>query len=120
MTKRSMVCIVCPLGCRLDVEAEDGIHVTGNGCKRGVEYAVKECTNPTRSLTTTVAVSHGEIPVVPVKTAGKVPKGRIMECMKAIGQIRVEAPVRAGDILLKDLLGTGVDVIACRTIDRRL
>lgn len=120
MAKRNMVCIVCPLGCRLDVEAGEGIHVTGNGCKRGIEYAVKECTNPTRSLTTTIAVDHGEIPVVPVKTAGEVPKVRIMECMKVIGRIRVEAPVRAGDILLRDLLGMGVDVIACRTIDRRL
>jgi len=111
-----MICIVCPMGCMMDVKIGDEITVTGNTCKRGYEYAVKECTNPTRSITSTVQVQGGELPVVPVKTAGEVPKGKIFECMSIIREIKVDAPVAIGDVLLRDILGTGVDIVATRDV----
>lgn len=114
MAESNMICIVCPMGCRMTVEAGDEIKVSGNTCSRGYAYAVKECTNPTRSITTTVKVEGAELPVIPVKTSGEVPKNMIRECMRVIREIRIEAPVEIGDVVLKNILGTGVDIIASR------
>lgn len=120
INKKHMVCIVCPMGCMMEVEGTEdkasSIKVTGNTCKRGYDYAIKECTSPTRSITTTVKVIDGELPVIPVKTAGEVPKEMIFDCMKVIREIKVTAPVKVGDIILEDILGTGVDIVATRDI----
>lgn len=120
MSKIKMTCIVCPMGCQMDVEVGSEIKVSGNTCKRGHDYAIKECTNPTRTITSTVAVDNGELPVVPVKTAGEVPKTMIMDCMKIIRQLRVEAPVKTGDVLLDGILGTGVKIVATRDIKKAI
>lgn len=117
MSKDKMVCIVCPMGCIMDVEIGDEIKVSGNTCKRGFEYAVKESTNPTRVITSTVGVNNGELQVVPVKTKGEVPKNMIMDCMKVIRKIRVNAPVKTGDVLLDGILGTGVSIVATRDVE---
>lgn len=111
-----MVCIVCPLGCLMNLEVNEEIKVTGNTCKRGAQYAVKECTNPTRTITTTVGVNNGDLPVVPVKTSSEVPKNMLMECMEVIRGIKVNAPVKSGDILVKNMLGIGVDIVATRDV----
>ncbi len=120
MELRELVCIRCPIGCNLQVTMEDGkaIKVTGNSCNRGVEYGIKECTNPTRIVTTIVPVINGELPMVPVKTSGDIPKGMISDCLKALKGIKVEAPVKIGDLVLKDVAGTGIDIIATREVGR--
>lgn len=115
MEKRELVCVACPLGCRITVTLDgDGnvTDVTGNTCKRGDAYAHTECTNPTRMLTTTVKVDGGKTYVVPVKTSNPIPKNMMFECMNVINNASVKAPVKIGDIVIKNILGTGVDVIA--------
>lgn len=117
METRNLTCIGCPLGCSLTVTMDNGeITVTGNTCKRGDEYARKEVTNPTRIVTSTVPVVGGEIAMLPVKTRSDIPKEKIFECVRALKQITVHAPVKAGDVVLHDVAGTGVDVIATKTV----
>ena len=109
--KRSLTCIVCPIGCQLSVTLEDGVvtEVTGNTCPRGKQYAIDECTNPVRTITTTARTSCGS--VIPVKTAAPIPKEMMFDCMKEIDRAVVTLPARIGDVVIANLLGTGVDVI---------
>ena len=118
MDKRELICIGCPMGCMMTVSLEDGkvIEVTGNTCKRGDVYARKEVTNPTRIVTSSVRVSDGVFPVVSVKTKEDIPKGKIQECMKALQQVEVQAPVAIGDVVLENVADTGVDVIATKEV----
>ena len=126
--KIPLTCIICPMGCSMEVEVEvetgaDGqkkvISVKDNGCKRGEQYANKELQNPTRTLTTTIKVNGGELPVVPVKTAGEVPKKMLLQCMEVVRRASCKAPVKRGDILLYDILGTGINVIACADVEKK-
>ncbi|GAA0177684.1 DUF1667 domain-containing protein [Clostridium sediminicola] len=121
MEIRKMICIGCPLGCPLEVslEANKVIEVKGNTCPKGVTYAEKECTNPTRIVCSSVFVTNGEIDCVPVKTENDIPKGKIFDCIKALKGIVVEAPVKIGDVIVEDVAGTGVDVVATRTIENK-
>ena len=116
--KKNLTCICCPMGCQITVTLDNGevTDVTGNTCKRGDVYARKEVTNPTRVVTSSVRVSGGRIAMVSCKTAGDIPKGKIFDCCRAIQSIEVQAPVKIGDIILKDVCGTGVDVIATKEV----
>lgn len=118
MEEKNLICIGCPMGCPLTVVMEQGqvIHVTGNTCKRGDIYARKEVTDPTRIVTTTVKVTGGTEAMVSVKTKTDIPKGKIVECVRALKDICVEAPVHIGDIILKNVAGTGVEIIATKNI----
>ena len=113
-----LTCIGCPLGCPLTVslEGNEVTDVKGNTCPKGEAYAKKEVTNPTRIVTSTVRVSGGSCPMVCVKTASDIPKDKIFECVEALKDIIVPAPVKIGDVILKDVAGTGVDVIAARNV----
>lgn len=113
---KELICISCPMGCHLKVDV-DNKTVTGNTCKRGEIYGLNEVTNPVRVVTSTIKVNGGELPVVPVKTAGAIPKKLNFECMKVINETTVSAPIKMGDILIKDVLGTGIDVVASRDIE---
>ena len=115
------LCIGCPLGCRLEVDAVDGevVEVRGHSCKRGKEFAVQEHTDPRRFVTTTVRIEGGLWPRLPVKTAASVPKGRVAEVAKALHALTLEAAVAMGDVVLADVLGTGVDVVATRDLPTR-
>lgn len=118
MEKRNLICIGCPMGCPLVVTMEHGevVSVEGNTCKRGAVYGRKEVTNPTRIVTSTVRVSGGSISVVSVKTREDIPKEKIFDCVKALKEIEVAAPVHIGDVVLRDVAGTGVDVVATRNV----
>ena len=109
--KRELTCIVCPIGCQLSVTLEDGVvtEVTGNTCPRGKQYAIDECTNPVRTITTTARASNGG--VIPVKTATPIPKYLMFDCMKEIDKAVVTLPAKIGDVVIENLLGTGVDVV---------
>lgn len=120
MGKNQMICIVCPIGCRLTVTKDDskdsGYSVSGNKCKRGIDYGIKELTNPTRVITSTVKIKNAHLKRLPVKTNGAIPKDLNFECMKVINSIEVEAPIKMGDIIVKNILGTGIDLVASRTM----
>lgn len=115
---KEITCVACPLGCPLSVTIEDEkvIDVKGNTCKRGSEYAVTECTNPVRSLTTSVRVSGGSAYVVPVKSSVAIPKGLLFDAMKEINSTSIDAPVHIGDVVIKNILGTGADIVATNEV----
>ena len=116
---REMTCIGCPLGCALKVEMRDGeIFVSGNNCKRGEKYARTELVSPRRSISSTVSVRGGRIARLSVRTAQDVPKDSIFACMEEIRKVRVDAPVKIGDIVLQNCAGTGVDIIATKNIEQ--
>ena len=119
MERRELICIGCPLGCALTVSMEGAevVSVTGNTCKRGDVYARKEVTNPTRIVTSTVRVTGGSEAMVSVKTKEDIPKGKIFDCVKALKNVEVAAPVHIGDVLVKNVAGTGVDVIATKNVE---
>ncbi len=116
MNKINLICIQCPMGCPLTVTIEEGIvtGVSGNTCKRGEIYARKEVTDPTRIVTSTVRVTGGDTPVVSVKTRTDIPKGKIFDCMRALKDVSVSAPVHIGDVVVSDIAETGVDMIATK------
>ena len=118
MEKRILPCIGCPMGCELTVEldGETVTSISGYTCKRGKIYGEKEVTHPTRIVTTTVRVARGAAPVVPVKTKEDIPKDKIFQCIRELKNVTVQAPVRAGEAVLKNVAGTGVDVIAVKTV----
>ncbi len=113
---RELTCINCPMGCELTVEVEGDkvISVSGNTCKRGEIYAHSEISAPTRTVTTTIISSEGR--PVPVKTAQPIPKGMIFECTAAIKSAEVHLPVKVGQVIIEDLLGTGAQVTATKTV----
>jgi len=120
MEVKDMICIVCPLGCKLKVIKDDisetGYIVKGNKCLRGLDYGIKEMTNPTRVLTTTIRISDAPLNRIPVRTSGAIPKHLIFEAMKLINEAEVKAPIKVGQIIIKNILDTGVDIIASRSI----
>ncbi|MBQ7886925.1 MAG: DUF1667 domain-containing protein [Clostridia bacterium] len=114
----NLICIGCPLGCPLTVEMEGNEvkSVSGNTCPRGDAYAKKELTNPTRIVTSTVRVAGGKLAMVSVKTQSDIPKGKIFECVKALKDVEVTAPVKIGDVIVENVAGTGVNVIATKNV----
>jgi len=117
--KKKFICIICPNGCEIEAEFDDKeIHnLEGNTCEKGADYVRKEIFSPERGLTTTVRVSGGSIPLLSVKTSKPIPKERMLEAMKEIRELRVSAPVKMGDVLLENVLGTDADVIATKNVD---
>lgn len=115
--KRELTCIVCPIGCQLSVTLEDGVvaDVTGNTCPRGKQYAIDECTNPVRTITTTARTSNGG--VIPVKTDRPIPKNLMFACMKEINNAVVTLPAHIGAVVIKNLLNTGADVVVTANME---
>ena len=119
MKKEEMICIVCPIGCHLEISVDDDgkvLDVKGNICPRGDVYARKELTFPTRMLTSTVKIHGAMYERLPVITSADVPKDSQFDIMKEIAKVNVEAPVVNGQVLIKDVLGLGVDIIASRSM----
>lgn len=114
--KRTLTCIICPRGCTLTAEVDrEGVTVSGNGCPKGKQYAIDECTNPTRTVTSSVRVQNRDQTMVSVKTEQPVSKDRIFEVMKAIRSASVLAPIHLGDVLIENICGT--NLIATKNID---
>jgi len=113
MTK-TLICVTCPRGCTLTVDVDGTTinSVSGNFCPRGKKYAEDEIIAPKRSLATSVKVNGGVHPVVPVKSNKPVPKDMLFDCMKVINSVSVDAPVKLGQVLIADILGTGADIVA--------
>lgn len=120
MEVKDMVCIVCPMGCKLKVAKNDssqtGYEVEGNKCFRGADYGIKEMTNPTRALTTTVIISGASVKRLPVRTSGTIPKNQIKQAMGLINKVEVKAPIKVGQVIIKNILDTDVNIIASKSI----
>ena len=112
---KEFTCIICPRGCRLSVD--DNMNVTGNTCPRGKQYAISELTNPVRTITSSVRVKNRDYLLVSVKTSGAIPKGKMFELMDEINKLSVSAPTHIGDVVKKDILGLGVDLLITKNID---
>ncbi len=116
---KHITCTVCPLSCDVKLElGENGdiLSLTGNKCARGKVYATKEHTAPERTLTSIVRAQGGLHPVLPVRTNQPIPKDKLQEGMAVAATIRVEAPITMGDVIVKDFLGLGVDLVATRNL----
>lgn len=116
--KKRFMCIICPNGCEIEAEFDEkGIQkLEGNLCEKGEEYVRKEILSPERGLTTSVRVRNGSLPLVSVKTSKPIPKERVMDAMEEVAKLKVPAPVKVGDILLEDILGTGADLVATKNV----
>lgn len=120
MEQKNLICIGCPLGCNIEValDKEEIISITGNTCKRGAQYARKEVISPTRIVTSTVKVLGGKSSVVSVKTKADIPKNKVFSVVKLLKEVKVPAPVTIGDVILKNVAGTEVDVVATKNVQR--
>ena len=117
---KSYLCIGCPLSCRLEVDEDEAgaiVEVRGFSCKRGKTYAIQEHTDPRRVVTTTVAIEGGALPRLPVRSTGAVPKGLVRDICAILRGVKVQAPIRMGDVVLDNVLGTGVDIVATRDME---
>jgi len=114
MTDR-LTCILCPVGCELEAErAGDGLEVRGNQCEKGVGFAEEEILHPMRNLATSVPLRGTASQMVSLRLSGPVPRDKIFLILDEIAKIRPEPPIRRGQVLIPNVLGTGVDVIATR------
>ena len=120
MEEKNLICINCPMGCMLAVAMDEGeiLSVSGNTCRRGEAYARKELTNPTRIVTTTVKVSGGIERMVSVKTREDIPKGKVLPCVRALKDVEAKAPIRIGDVIVENIVGTGVDIVATKAVGK--
>lgn len=123
MATVNYLCIGCPLGCRLEVDADTStntvVEVRGFSCRRGKEYAIQEHTAPLRLVTTTVAVVDGLWPRLPVRSREPVPKDKVRAICERLRSIRVSAPVASGAIIWIDDQGSGTEIVAARTMPVR-
>ncbi len=115
-----VICITCPKGCALDVTREGAtvLEIRGGGCKRGQEYVKAELADPRRMVATTVRIRGGLHPLLPVYTAAPFPKGRIADLLAELRTLELRVPVKMGEVVLKNALGTGIDILASRTMTR--
>lgn len=116
--KKEIICTVCPRGCHVMVEGEGEkiLSVEGHSCKRGLEYASAEFAHPVRILTTTVKIADVAGDLLPVRSSKPLPKEKLFDCMDAIRQVQVKLPVKRYDVVIADICGTGVDIVATKTV----
>lgn len=112
---KQFICIACPRGCHLKVD--ENLNVTGNLCPKGEIYGKAEATNPVRTITSTARVVNRDKVLVTVKTSVPIPKGMMSEVMKEINKLWANAPIKIGDILLKNVLGLDSDIVATKNIE---
>ncbi len=106
--KRKLTCIICPLGCALEIQLKDDkiVNITGNNCPRGKVYAENECTNPQRTITSTVKCEDGSL--ISVKTDKPIPKEKMSECMAIINKALATLPITIGDVIIEDVFGSKI------------
>ncbi|MBP0969785.1 MAG: DUF1667 domain-containing protein [Oscillospiraceae bacterium] len=114
---REMTCLECPRGCQLSID-EQSLEVTGNNCPKGEAFARAELTNPMRVLTTTAVIESDTDDMIPVRTKDPIPKNSMFTAMRFIKTLRAKAPINTGDIIIEDLVGTGVPLIATKSIKK--
>lgn len=117
---KDLICITCPMGCALHATLQNGElrHVSGQACKKGAAFAQEELLAPRRVLTTTVRVQNGILPVVPVRSRTPLPKGLLFEVVAILRRMELQAPVDEHQVVLANVLDSGVDIIASRALAR--
>jgi CxxC motif-containing protein len=121
MDEKNITCIICPIGCKIFVKT-DGKQIAiieGDICKKGIDYAKSEALDPRRMLTTSVLVKDGESPLVSIKSNRPVPKDKLFPILRQIKKITINAPVVSGQIIIKNVLNSGVDIVATKTIKKQ-
>ena len=115
---RTSTCIVCPNGCSLEASLDEAgtLAVTGAKCKRGKEYARQEMTDPRRTIASSVVISGGDLPLCSVRLTKPISKKQIFDVMDAIRAVRLKAPARIGDVVIRDVCATGSDVMVTKNI----
>ena len=117
--KKEIICTVCPRGCHIEVEGEGDVitSVTGHTCKRGLEYASAEFAHPVRILTTTVKIAGIQNDLLPVRSVKPIPKEKLFDCMEVIRNTQVHTPIVRYDVIIPNICGTGIDIVATRSVD---
>ncbi len=112
-----LTCVLCPVGCELEaMHTERGLDLRGHMCEKGIEFATEEILYPKRNIATSVPVKGRAARLVSVRLSDRVPREMIFPVLAEIARLRPEAPIKRGDVLLRNVLGTGADVIATRTV----
>ena len=116
--EREIICIVCPNSCRLSVwkDQKGEVQLTGNQCPRGLEYGKNEYTNPVRTVITTMRIDQGTYPVIPVRSTQPIPKEMLFRAIKIINESVCEAPIKIGTVVVKNILGLGIDIVTSRSM----
>ena len=119
--KKTIICTVCPNGCEVVAEytARDDVKLSGNRCRRGVEYCINECFDPKRTFTSSVAITGAARRRMPVRTTAPIPKAQLFDCAAALRGITLEAPVFCGQVIIPNVLGSGADLVASMTLDKK-
>lgn len=119
--EKIIICTVCPNGCEVTATYtnENDLSLSGNKCKRGVEYCKNECFNPKRTFTSSVKIEGADRRMLPVRTSAPISKDMIMDCADAVHNTKVTAPVKRGDVICENILGTGVDMVAAMTLEEK-
>ena len=120
--RKDVICIMCPLGCdmKVDVEAQEVTNVQGHRCKKGVKHAENEIFFPGRILTTTVRTDSPQLPLLPVRSIREIQKDKLIDCARKISEHVIRGPVNTGQVVIEDILGLGIDIVACRTLPVKL
>ena len=115
-----VVCILCPVGCRIIVEIEDGdvVRIDNAGCERGKDYSLQDIRSPVRDFFTTIRVADGRTPLVSVRSTEPIPKNMLMPCAAELARRVIRAPVKIGDIIVENIMNLGVDIIATKDVDK--
>lgn len=113
---KEFICIECPKGCHLTID--DQLNVTGNTCLRGKTYAINEVTCPKRIVTSTVVIKSELVSRLPVMTENEIPKEKMFDIVKELNNVRLVAPIKCRDVVIENVCGTGVNIIATRTIEK--
>jgi CxxC motif-containing protein len=121
MANKKYVCIICPNSCEIDVEYSGKLitKITGQTCKKGEEYVRKELIAPERGISSSVPIHGGSLPLVSVRSSKTFPKELLPKVIHEISKARAAAPVKIGDVLIKNVLGTGADIIATKNVPRK-
>jgi len=118
--QKEITCIICPIGCKILVKVEKNKFevLKGNKCKKGIDYARNEALDPRRMLTSSILVNNGKWPLVSVKSSKPVPKNKIFSVLSEIKKAKVDAPVKIGQILIKNVSGTNIDIVSTKSIKK--
>lgn len=111
---KNLICIVCPIGCHLEVDVENSYKVTGNTCPKGEVYGKEELISPKRVVTSTIKIKNGIHKRIPVKTTNSIPKELVYECMELLNNIEVSSPIKVGTKVIENIFETGIDIVVTR------
>ena len=118
--EKKITCIVCPIGCKILVKSDGKSFelLEGNKCNKGIDYARNEALSPHRMLTSSILVNNGNWPLVSVKSSKPIPKNKVMEVLEVIKKKKVNAPIKIGEILIENVIGSGINIIATKSIKK--